>query len=63
MTNHNHTINAICPWCGYEHLDTWDFFDRNTEETVEGAECDRCGRPFTITRNVSVTYSTEREGS
>ena len=57
MTDHEfdteYTDEAICPWCGYEHKDSWEFLDGE-------AECESCSRPFSVSKYVSVTYSTNR---
>lgn len=49
----DYTDEVICPHCGYEYSDSW--------EMNEGRhECSDCERPFEVTRNVVVTYSTEK---
>ena len=44
----------ICPVCGYEFTDCWEYADDNENE-----ECDSCGAIFSYQRNVEVTYSSE----
>ena len=50
---------VTCPWCGYlDHdaeLEAFSFSD----VTVE-MECGRCEKRFKATRDVSVTFTTER---
>lgn len=53
------TDNVVCPWCGHEHDCSWEFFDDGHESTE--AECGECDKPFTASRDVSVTYSTKRK--
>lgn len=49
----DYTDEIVCPHCGYECSDSW--------EMEEGRhECGDCCRPFMVTRNVSVHYSTEK---
>lgn len=47
----------VCPWCGYEHTDSWE-----TRADNGDFECHGCGKTFAFTRDVSVTYSTSRNG-
>lgn len=48
-----YTDEVVCPHCGHEHRDSF--------EMSEGRyECGDCCKPFEITRNVEVTYSTEK---
>lgn len=49
------TAAIVCPYCGHEHCDSWEYGagDDNGE-----TECGECGLPFLWTREVSVTYST-----
>ena len=50
-----HTGEITCPWCGYEYHDSWEDEDDNDKE-----ECPDCGGVFKYTREVEVTYSSER---
>lgn len=51
--DHKYTANAVCPYCGYVHLDSWEIPDEWTEHT-----CHRCSRDFGFERIITVTYST-----
>lgn len=58
MRNYDHTYTdeIICPHCGYEHSDSWEY------EGNDGViECGNCEKPFSYCRDVSVTYSTHKE--
>lgn len=44
---------VTCPWCGYEHSDSWEFSDGDYD-------CADCEKPFGVSRDESVTYSTVR---
>lgn len=50
-----YTDNITCPWCGYGDEDSGECDDEDDEH-----ECGSCGGIFSYTRNVSVTYSSER---
>lgn len=49
----DYTDEVVCPHCGYEHSDSWEMSEGHHE-------CGDCCRPFEITQNVEVTYSTEK---
>lgn len=53
--DHSVTNNIVCPWCGYKYRDSWEYSKDSMELT-----CRDCDEPFTMERNVSVTYSTYR---
>lgn len=52
--NHEHTDDAICPYCGRAHQDIWELGDSYERD------CNSCGRTFLVERHVSITYSTKR---
>jgi hypothetical protein len=39
------TDYIVCPWCGYEHENTWEMPDGE----YECYDTDNCGKPFTVT--------------
>ena len=51
-----HTDEITCPYCRHVNHDSWEVGSDDGE-----LECDECGKTFTFTRNVSVTYTTERK--
>ena len=51
---HEYTAEVVCPWCGYEFTDSWDFPDDGEEE------CPSCWKPFKFSRDVTVDYCTEK---
>lgn len=53
--DHEYTDEIVCPWCGHEHGDSWEWVDYDT------TECDECEKKFTHIRHVEVTYTTEKE--
>lgn len=53
--DHEYTNEAVCPWCGNEVGESWEFGDY-----VDDYECDDCGKHFNISRNTEITYCTSR---
>lgn len=51
--DHHYTDEAVCPHCGHEHSDTWEWQDGKHE-------CAECEQPFELERHVEATYSTEK---
>lgn len=51
--NQTHESNIICPYCGYEDTDSWEW-----NENYEYYDCPDCGEEFRVERYVEVTYST-----
>lgn len=50
------TLEIVCPWCGYEYGDSWEF--GNNESGID--DCQGCEKPFSWSRNISIDYSTEK---
>lgn len=48
---HEHTEEVVCPHCGYKHEEYWEFENGDYD-------CAECGKWFTVSRNVSVTFTT-----
>lgn len=46
-------FNAICPHCGYEHMDSWDMGEGENN-------CYDCERLFNMERVVDVSYTTTK---
>ena len=49
-----YTREIVCPYCGYEHQDSWEADDQDTRL------CGSCEREFKFTRDVDVTYISEK---
>ena len=47
------TMNAICPWCGHEDLDSWELEDGEYD-------CGTCDKPYIVERCVDVSYTTTK---
>jgi len=57
--DHDYTREVVCPWCGHEHSDSWEWWIDSRSECTE-FECERCEKPIEATRYVEITYSTRR---
>ena len=53
--NHENTSEIICPYCGYELADSFEFSDDSFE-----INCYDCENTFSVERNIEVTYSTSK---
>lgn len=49
------TSEIVCPYCGYEHEDSWEY-----TEDYDKIPCEDCGKEFKYSREVEVTYSSSR---
>lgn len=49
------TEEVVCPYCGYEFSDSWEF------DNEEDIECENCENTFSMNRNVEVSYSTYKK--
>lgn len=56
----SHTDGIVCPHCGYEDIDSWEWNDG--EEGDGDHDCADCGKPMIVSRHVHVTYSTSKKG-
>lgn len=57
--DHWATDEIVCPYCGYEYVDSWEF-----EKGDDGGvlNCKKCGEDFRFFREYSITYSTRKTG-
>ncbi|GBQ77722.1 hypothetical protein AA0311_1528 [Asaia bogorensis NBRC 16594] len=46
----------VCPYCGHEHEDSWEFKIEDGSEV----DCGECGRLFFAESFTSVTYYSEK---
>jgi uncharacterized Zn-finger protein len=49
------TDEVVCPYCGNEHSESYEFFEGNRDDTE--VTCTECERDFRASRDVSVSYS------
>lgn len=54
---HECTDEIVCPYCGREQSDSWEYHLNDGDEI--DIECD-CGKTFFATANVSISYSTSK---
>ena len=54
------TDNAICPHCGYEDCDSWEWAQHNEED--QDVECGNCGKGFHLHIDYEVKYTTSSKG-
>ena len=47
--------NIVCPYCGWENKDSWEFDEDDAVVT-----CGECEKEFNVSKDISVTYSTSR---
>jgi DNA-directed RNA polymerase subunit RPC12/RpoP len=52
--DHEWTREIVCPYCGYEHTDCFEYPDSGKHS------CHRCNKEFTFIREIEVTYTTEK---
>lgn len=50
------TDEIVCPYCGHEHIDSWEQPDE-----VDSFDCHECFMDFKMKRNVEITYSTYKK--
>ncbi len=55
-----YTPEIICPYCGHEHGDSWEYGGGG--EDTDTAICDECDREFEWSRFIITEYSTKRIG-
>lgn len=54
-----HRDYPICPHCGHEHKDAWEWeFGPGLEGDTE-TECGECDKPFFVARHATITYTTQ----
>lgn len=51
----SYTEEIVCPWCGKEQSDSWEYADYDSE-----CECDYCEKVFEYQRNIEVTYTSRK---
>jgi len=55
MIDHEYTPEIVCPYCGHEQSDSWEFSDDGTHE------CSMCDNEFNYERIVTIQYSTSKK--
>jgi len=55
--DHDFTDEVVCPYCGHVHSESYEF--GNGADDGED-ECGECGKKFSWSRMISVSYSTSK---
>lgn len=55
-----YTDEIVCPYCGYEFSDSWEFSMKGDGDTCE-VDCDECEKTFTAVMSMTVDYSTYKK--
>ena len=58
IIDHKYTNEIVCPFCGYEFGDSWEY--RDDCEDLGLIDCDECHKSFYATRNITIDYSTNK---
>jgi len=53
-----YTDSIVCPHCGRKEMDSGERRPEWGQDT-----CDGCGKSFTWSRNIEITYSTEKSNA
>lgn len=62
MSEYKYKDNVKCPWCNYEHEDSYEFFSsRYGDGSTTSIDCYSCGKEIEVTMHVDVTYSSSIE--
>ncbi|WP_457634711.1 hypothetical protein [Persephonella sp.] len=51
--------SAICPHCGYEHIDIWEVFDGASNGEIKEIDCPSCGKVYICEIDTTPTYYTK----
>lgn len=54
--DHVLTQNIVCPYCGYEHQDSWEWPDGD-----DNTACENCDKIFIFERIISCEYTTKKK--
>lgn len=55
MIDHEGTETIVCPYCGCEFQDNWEYPDEDWE-----CSCQDCGKKFYYSRDVQVSYTSHK---
>lgn len=53
--DHEYTDNIVCPYCGGEETDSWEFHEDSGD-----INCGSCHKEFHYERDISVSYTTSK---
>jgi len=52
--DHRYTEEIVCPYCGHTHTDSFEAPDNGK------MNCHSCKKEFTFSRDIDITYITEK---
>lgn len=55
---HENTQNIVCPYCGYEDPDSWEF--KGEIDVYEEYECENCENTFEVMMEFQVAYTSRK---
>ncbi len=55
-----YTKEIICPYCGYEFSDSWEYNRRMEGGDSTELECPECDKKFTATMDIEITYKSHK---
>ena len=55
-----YTGEVVCPYCGYEHLDSWEYNLKHDGDNTE-IECDECNKKFDVSLCVETAYVSNKK--
>lgn len=53
------TDEIVCPYCGYEFSDSYEFFEWNDGDAEP--ECEECGKEFIVCRYIDIKYNSYKK--
>lgn len=59
--NHSDTDEAVCPYCGYEFSDSWEFFHDDDGVTGTDIQCNNCNKTFFCELVFDITYTSSKK--
>ena len=54
------TSEVVCPYCGYESSDSYDYFYPGNTNDAE-IECGECYKEFSVYRDIFVSYNSYKK--
>ena len=58
--DHELTDELVCPYCGHEFGDSWEYFSDDGGQTSRRLKCDECERELFAEVVVDISYTTRK---
>jgi DNA-directed RNA polymerase subunit RPC12/RpoP len=55
----SYTDEIVCPHCGYEFNDSYEFFQHNNEDAE--VQCYECDKEFIVGRYIDIKYNSYKK--